>query len=89
MLGIQGFHTVDKSLLEVLLGNGETLYLLQSAGLLFSLATCNLESLIFGLDSCNLSLYFLLPAIALLVESLVGAILETPNFLQFCFLFYF
>lgn len=87
VLGVKGFHASQESVLEVLLGNSKALYLLKSAGLLFPLGSCDLESLVLGLDASNLALDFLLPAFPFLSLAFVGTVLETSNLIKLSFLF--
>ena len=56
--------------------------------MLLSLSPGNFEGLVLGLDTSDLALDFLFPALALLSLALVGTILETPNLIKLGFLLY-
>lgn len=79
VLGVEGLHGVDEGVGEVALGEGDALYLLEGARLLLSLGACVLQGLILGLDSRDLPLHLLLPTVMLVVNSLVGLVLEVTD----------
>ena len=89
MLSVKSLHTSQEGVLEVLLSNGNALYLLKSASLLFSLGSSNLESLVLGLDASDFTLYFLLPALLFLCLTFVRTVLETSNLIKLGFLLNF
>lgn len=89
MLSVKCLHGVDKCVGEVSFSESDALYLLEGARLLFTSRSCVLECLVLGLDSCDLTLYFLLPTVMFVVNALVGFVLEVTNLVQLGLFFNF
>ena len=88
MLSVEGFHSVKEGVRQVILGDRDALYLLEGACLLLSAGSRILERLIFGFDAGDLSLNFLLPTVMLVVETLVGFVLELTDLIYLSLLLY-
>jgi hypothetical protein len=88
MLSIKGIHSIKEGVRQIILGNGNALYLLEGACLLLSAGSCILEGLILGLNTGDLTLNFLLPTVMLIVKTLIGFVLELANLMNLSLLLY-
>jgi hypothetical protein len=75
-------HTVHEGVLEVLLGKGKALHLLEGLCLRLAFDSPLVEGLVLLLDAGYLPLDLLLPLVTLVLESCVAPVLEASDLIQ-------
>ena len=80
-------HAVNEGVLEVLLGKGQALHLLEGLSLRLAFDPPLVECLVLLLDAGNLPLDLLLPLVTLVLETRVAPVLEASDFVQLSLLF--